>query len=161
MRRSLLSVFILIGAIAVSNAFADHHMKPSVADLAWMSGSWSGPAGPGTLGENWIHPVDGSIASLVRMTGGGTTSMVELIIIEEEEDTLVLRIKQWNPGFSPRTPNPQKMILADLEENRVSFKAAGEGGMSSLTYTRKEDSFTITVETNEGAKFDIPLSRMK
>ncbi|MCZ6618810.1 MAG: DUF6265 family protein [Gammaproteobacteria bacterium] len=160
--RTLLSVFLVVGAVIASTAFADHHMKPTVADLAWMSGSWSGPAGPGTLEENWIHPVDGSIASLVRMTGGGTTSMVELIVIEEEDDTLVLRIKQWDPGFSPRTPNPQKMILASLEKNRVSFKATEDGGMSSLTYARPtDDAFTITVETNEGAKFDINLSRMK
>ncbi len=161
MPRSLSSVFVLICAVAVANAFADEHMKPTVADLAWMTGSWSGAMGEETtLEENWIHPVDGSIASLVRATGGGTTSMVELIIIEEEQDTLVLRIQQWNPGFSPRTPNPQKMILASLEENTVSFKATEEGGMSSLTYTRKDDSFTITVETPAG-KFNIPLSRMK
>ncbi|TDJ41272.1 MAG: hypothetical protein E2O61_00105, partial [Gammaproteobacteria bacterium] len=83
MRRILLSVFLMVCAAV---AFADDGKIPTVADLAWMSGSWSGPAGPGTLEENWIHPVDGSIASLVRMTGGGTTSMVELIIIEEEDD---------------------------------------------------------------------------
>ena len=55
------------------------------------------------------------------------------------------------------------MILADLSDNRVSFKAAETGsGMNSLTYSRSaDDTFTVAVETAEGAKFDINLSAME
>ncbi|MDA1077021.1 MAG: DUF6265 family protein [Proteobacteria bacterium] len=130
----------------------------TVASLAWMSGTYSGPVGPGTLEENWIEPRDGAIASLVRMTGAGKTSMVELIVIEEEADTLVLRLQQWNPGFSPRTPGPQKMVLAEQGDQSVRFVATDEGGgMKSLGYSLVGDDFTISIENAEGQAFALPL----
>ena len=123
-----------------------------------MTGSWAGAAGEQVLEENWTRPVGGSIASLVRMTGAGATSMVELIVIEEEHGSLVLRIQQWNPGFAPRTPGPQTMMLSALGDNEVSFEASGEGELRSLTYRRPtSDSFSVAVETAEGAKFQIDM----
>ena len=137
-------------------ALADSHA--TVSDLSWMTGSWSGPAGENTLEENWTQPVGGSIASLVRMTGGGTTSMVALIVIEEENNSLVLRIKQWDPGFVPRTPAPQVMELIEIAKNRVSFKATQPGGIKTLAYSRPtENEFNIDIETGEGAKFQLNL----
>ena len=142
--------------LVLPSAFTEER---SVSDLAWMSGAWVGPAGPGvTLEENWITPTSGSIASLVRMTGDGKTSMVELIVIEEENDTLVLRIQQWDPGFSPRTPSAQTMSLAEMGQNSVSFVSASEGGISTLGYSKAEDgSFNIDVETTDGAVFQLTL----
>ncbi|MDP7575367.1 MAG: DUF6265 family protein [Pseudomonadales bacterium] len=161
MPKKLLSTLlsILIGIVAGSSS-ADHHEKVSIGNLAWMTGGWAGPAGPGvTLEENWIQPTDGSIASLVRMTGNGSTSMVELIVIEEEDNTLMLRIKQWDPGFKPRTPEPQVMKLISLGDNQVGFEAVSPGGMKTLAYSRPEsDKFNIDIETSQGAKFQINLS---
>ena len=143
--------FIVVTLITISAQTAWSGEKISISDLAWMSGHWSGPVGPGILEENWIKPVDGSIASLVRMTGDGKTSMVEMIVIEEENDSLVLRIQQWDPGFVPRTPNPQTMELLEMGENKVKFKATGTGGMKTLGYSRPSaDSFNIDVETEQG-----------
>ncbi len=150
------AILLILLAATASSGLAETD-KPSVSDLAWMTGSWAGPVGPGTLEENWIQPIGGSIASLVRMTGNGATSMVELIVIEEENDSLVLRIQQWNPGFAPRTPGPQTMTLAEMKKNRVGFTAT-EGGMRSLAYSRPTpDTFNIDIETSAGAKFQINL----
>jgi len=140
-------------------ASASQASAAGVADLAWMTGSWSGSLGPGQLEENWSRPLDGSIASLVRMRGDGATSMIELIVIEEEGDSLVLRIQQWDPGFKPRTPNAQAMSLVAMGERTVSFKATEPGGLTGLTYSRPaDDTFTIDVETAEGGKFQITMS---
>ena len=145
-------------ALALGLAFAPAAMAASIADLAWMTGTWSGAVGPGVLEENWTVPRDGSIQSLVRMTGGGQTSMVELIVIEEEDDTLVLRLQQWDPGMKPRTEGPTVMKLAEMGESTVAFEVVGEGMFSTLRYTRDGDSFTISITNPEGASFDIPLS---
>ena len=145
--------------IAISAVLtAGQTFAATVDDLAWMTGSWAGPAGEQTLEENWTRPLDGSIGSIVRMRGEGATSMIELIVIEEEDDSLVLRLQQWNPGFEPRSPGPQTMKLANLGDNSVSFKAIDAGGLAALTYTRSGKTFTIEVETAEGAKFPIVLS---
>ncbi len=159
-RFSLLVVlaFLLPVAGVVTAASA---ASANISDLAWMTGDWSGPAGPGTLEEHWIEPRDGSISALVRMTGNGSTSMIELIVIEQEGDSLVLRVQQWNPGFAPRSEEPQTMSLVSSEPNRVQFEATSEGGMKSLGYSRDGENFSIHVGTAQGQEFTIPLKAMK
>ena len=47
---------------------------------AWMTGGWSGPVGPDTvLEENWLEPMGGTIAALVRITSPEGTAMVEIV----------------------------------------------------------------------------------
>ncbi len=135
----------------------------SVADLAWMTGTWAGPAGPGVLEENWTTPKASSIQALVRMTGDGKTSMVELIVIEEEEGTLHLRLQQWNPGFKPRTQGPQVMKLVEMGENTVAFEAVAvaENGIAKLRYSRDGDRFTISIVNSAGASFDLLLTAVR
>ena len=145
-------------ALALGLAFAPAAMAASIADLAWMTGTWSGAVGPGVLEENWTVPRDGSIQSVVRMTGGGQTSMVELIVIEEEDDTLVLRLQQWDPGMKPRTEGPTVMKLAEMGESTVAFEVVGEGMFSTLRYTRDGDTFTISITNLDGSSFDLPLT---
>ena len=68
-------------------------------DLSWMTGRYSSDG----LEENWAPPRGGSMASLVRgMDGDGQMNMMEFIVIEEVDNSLVLRLKQWNPGMEPR-----------------------------------------------------------
>ena len=133
---------------------------PSVSALAWMTGTWAGRAGPGELEENWTVPKAGSIQAMVRMTGGGKTSMVEVIVIEEEEGTLRLRLQQWDPGFKPRTPEPTVFDLKELGENTVAFTAVSEGAtMSALRYTRDGDKFTISIRFGDSPEMHIPLAK--
>ncbi|MCY3840478.1 MAG: DUF6265 family protein [Gammaproteobacteria bacterium] len=130
----------------------------SVADLAWMTGTWSGPVGGGNvLEENWTTPKAGSIQSLVRMTGANGTSMVELIVIEEEGDTLRLRLQQWDPGMKPRTTEPSVMTLEEMGEHTVAFRAEEGAMFAKLTYTRDGDSFTIGIQNHKGGQVNLPL----
>jgi hypothetical protein len=129
----------------------------TIDDLAWMTGNYAGATGSNQLEENWIKAEGGSIAAMVRSTGAGKTGMFEMITIEEMDGSLVLNIQQFNPGFVPRTPTPQKMELTAIQGNHVHFTAVTEGGMKSLGYTKDGDTFTIHVEQNNGNKIDIPL----
>ena len=162
--RAIVLVFAVFAfAYTAATALAaEDAPKAKITDLAWMSGHWSGPMQNGTLEENWIQPTAKSLAALVRSTTGDATSMIELIVIEEENDTLMLRVQQWNPGFKPRTPAPQVMKLVSSEPNKVVFGATVEGGLKTLGYSRPApDQFVISIETPQGAKFDIPLTRSR
>lgn len=130
----------------------------TVSDLAWMTGHYTGATGNGTLEENWAEPVGGSIASLVRSTDGTATNMIELIVIEESEGSLMLRLKQWDPGMAPRADGFQVMELIEIGDKRVVFKNTGDDGLQQLGYTLVGDEFTISVQTAQGG-FDIPLTR--
>ena len=131
----------------------------TIEQLSWMTGNWAGDLGGGQLEENWIAAEGGSLAAMVRMTGGDATSMFEMITIEEVDGTLELNIQQWNPGMAPRTEGAQKMRLTEITDNSVMFEAVSEGGMKTLGYSNPNDgAFVIHVEQAAGPKFDIPLT---
>ena len=155
----LLVGFVTVGAMALaSTGVAEMRKAPSVADLAWMTGSWIGPFGEQTLEENWSQPAGGTIACLVRITANDQTNMVELILIEEVDDSLLFRVRQWLPGFVPRRPEPQIMTLDQLSDRSVSFDGTGDSDFEHLTYSRpSEDVFQIDVVPRQGEPFQIKL----
>ena len=139
------AAFAALFCLAAASAAAGE----GIEKLSWMTGTWAGPLGEGVLEENWTVPRDGSIQALVRMTGGGATSMVELIVIEETDDGLELHLQQWDPGYRERGP-AQKMRSTAIGENEVSFEVVGEGAIRTLTYRRPaDDRFEIHVGTGE------------
>ncbi len=155
MRRLLIgSVLVLL----VPTSALSQGPSAKVSDLAWMTGHYKGDTGAGSLEENWAEPEGGSIASLVRSTGGGATNMIELIVIEEEGDSLTLRLKQWDPRMEPRYEGFQVMELIEIGDKKVVFKNTGEVGLQQLGYNLNGDQFTISITTAQGA-FDIPLTR--
>ncbi len=154
----------LLGSFIVSGSFATAALAvgpaANIDQLSWMTGNWAGQLGPNQLEENWIAAEGGSIAAMVRMTGNGATSMFEMITIEEVDGSLVLHIKQWDPGFSPRTELPQKMELEEITANSVKFRAVTEGDISSLGYSHPDaESFIIHVERPDGSTIDLPLQK--
>ena len=154
---ALLGIAFLV--TQVFSPLAEAAVTARVADLAWMSGSWAGPLGEQTLEENWTQPAGGSMGCLIRFTGGGETGLIELIFIEEEGESLVFRVRQFSPGFIPRSRTPQTFALTGIGERWVRFEATDPGELRSLTYSRPApDYFNIDVETGEGQKFQINLS---
>ena len=152
MQRLLISSAVVLLAAAPALAQGP---KAKVTDLAWMTGSYAND----TLEENWATPKAGSIASLVRGVGDGATNMIELIVVEEEGDSLVLRLKQWNPGMEARADGFQVMDLVEIGNQKVAFKNRGTEGIQQLGYSRDGNTFTISVGTPRG-EFDIPLTRV-
>ena len=164
MKKLIPLVTILIFSIS---GYAGHHEKgeaanqPSINDLAWMTGTWSGPAGGGnTLEENWNTPKAGAIMSMVRMTGENGTSMIEVIVVEEENNSLVLRLQQWDPGFIPRTEKPNVFKLVGQGQRSVQWESIVEGAsIKKLAYeSPAPDKFTINGVTQGGQEFQIQLA---
>lgn len=158
MKKALLAV---IGLVVVLTA-AQTQAQPSatIEQLSWMTGNWAGQLGPNQLEENWIAAEGGSIGALMRITGGGSTNTFEVITIEESDGTLVLHIQQWDAGFVPRSAVAQEMILEQIGDNSVKFRAVTEGSMASLGYSRPDaDTFIIHVGRPDGSTADLPLKK--
>lgn len=161
MRRTFFVLLIAV-LLSMTGAAADNH-GPKVEDLAWMTGTWSGAmVQGGSLEETWAVPKNGSMAALVRgFSPDGTTNMIELISIEEEDDTLVLRLKQWNPGMEPRAQGFQVMKLIESKDRMVRFENTGEG-LAKLGYSRPaDDRFVISIEMPGGQAFDLDLEAVR
>lgn len=132
----------------------------TVQDLRWMSGTWTGSVGgPVKLQENWTVPEAGSIQSLVRMTAGDTTTMVELIVVEEIDEGLQLHIQQWDAGYVPRAGGAQRMIMESIGDGYVKFKDVSGGGIKTLQYSRpgNASTFVIDIVTAMGQPMKIEL----
>lgn len=156
-KTSVLAAGVVLASFFTSMASAAGPAA-TIDQLDWMTGNWAGQLGPNQLEENWIATEGGSIAAMVRMTGGGSTSMFEMITIEEVDGSLVLNIQQWDPGFKPRTTVPQTMELEEITANSVKFRAVTEGGMSSLGYSNPDaETFIIHVGRPDGSVLDLPL----
>ncbi len=150
------AILVALFLFAPLTGFSEHHAK--VENLSWLTGSWDGQLGPNVLEENWSLPRSGSIASLVRQTGPEGMGMIEMVFIEEANGTLELHLQQWDSGFSPRSPAAQKMTMANMTENSVTFRAVGEGGLAQLKYSRPSaDEFNIDVRTMTDQEFTIKL----
>ena len=147
-------MLLLLAAAATADETPGREGPPvgGIADLAWLTGDWEGPFGDGAiLQETWLEPAGNAMVGAVRVLEGARTAMIELIVIEESEGSLVFRLQQWSKAFEPRLPVPQRMVLAELGENRVRFVADDESVVfRSLTYSRPEaESFVIQLEMRE------------
>jgi hypothetical protein len=132
--------------------------KATVADLAWMTGYWTGPVGDLVMEENWNAPLGGTLASTVRMVAPNGTNMVELVIIREHEGSLQLALQQFRPDYTPVNPAAQKMRLVNAGEQTVTFEdTEGTTGLRRLTYSRTGDTFTVEALLPDGNIFRAAL----
>ena len=164
MRTLTLGLITLMASAMSQISLADGHLqseKTSIANLSWMTGSWSGAMGPATLEENWTQAKSGTIASLVRLTTPEGTGIVEIVNIQEMDGTLALHLQQWGPGFTALAP-AQKMLLDRSGEHTVTFKAASPGGLKQLTYSRPADNeFEVAVITADDQNVTIKMTPIK
>ncbi len=72
----------------------------SIADVAWLAGSWQGEGFGGTIEEVWSDPSAGSMMGMFKLMHNGEPSMYELELIVEELDTLVLKVKHFEADFA-------------------------------------------------------------
>lgn len=97
LQRSLLPVFALIlfaGSVLPQS-------KPSLSEMAWMSGCWQGRKGNAVIEEIWSKPAGGSMLGLGRTVNGNRTVLFEFMQFREENGSLVFRPQpQGNPPVS-------------------------------------------------------------
>jgi hypothetical protein len=110
----------LLLAIAVVGSMlgrADQAPKPTLNDLSWMAGSWSGTSARGIeMEEHWTAAKGNSMIGLHRDVAKGRTLAFEFLRIEQQGDQIVY-LSMPN-GRSPATPFP----LKEVSGTRVVFE---------------------------------------
>ena len=74
--------------------------KASLTDMAWLAGSWSGTGFGGVNEEMWSKPNGGSMVGTYRLIKDGKAVFYEMMMLVEREDSIVLRLKHFNPDFT-------------------------------------------------------------
>ena len=73
--------------------------EATLADVAWLTGSWAGEAFGGTFEQVWNPASAGSMVGLFKLMNGGAVNFYEILLLVEEEGSLSLKVKHFTPDF--------------------------------------------------------------
>lgn len=74
--------------------------KATLADAAWLAGSWRGTGLGGFSEETWSQPEGGVMVGTYRLLKDGKPVFYEMMWLLETEGTLILRLKHFNPDLT-------------------------------------------------------------
>jgi hypothetical protein len=124
-----LSPFVLAQTPRTEHTFKldDPDARPpaTLDDVAWLVGSWSGPAFGGTAEEVWGAPSAGSMLGFFKVINGDDVVFYELVVIVEEEGTLSLKVKHFNPDFSAWEEKDEYITFRFIEANDNAIHFSG------------------------------------
>lgn len=104
----------------------------SVADMAWLSGSWEGKVGAGLMDEQWGAPSGDSILGMARVVRGGKTTFVEFMQVKPEGAEIVLTV------ITPGEPEV-KFRLTRAADREAVFENPGRDFPSKIVYKLTPD----------------------
>ena len=141
------SVFMIALFAVTATASSKHQAtKPTIADLAWLTGSWSGVAGGIEMEEHWTAPKGNSMVGLHRDVGKGRTLLFEFLRIEQQGDQIVY-LSMPN-GRSPATPFP----LKEVSGTRVVFENPTHDFPQRIIYWKDGNDLRARIEGSQNGK---------
>jgi hypothetical protein len=131
MKRAAKIIVLLVAALLISpTAYAqekqtEHTLKLSagqksppatIAEMAWLTGHWTGNALSGLTEELWTPPRDGVILGTFRLIINGKPIIYEILTVVEENGSLVIRLKHFDA----------KLVGWEEKDKPVEFKFVGK-----------------------------------
>ncbi len=110
----------------------------TIAEAAWLIGSWSGSGiGGAEAHESWLAPSgDTMVGVFVQETAAGGIMFSEHMYLMEQDGSLVVKLKHFNPDLTGWEEKDGmitfRLIAAEpcaLYFNALTYRCDGEGGM--------------------------------
>ena len=157
-RRFVLVVLAaLVTASATPAAFAaDPPAAPplAVAQLDWLTGTWSGEKDGDRIEEAWLPPAAGAMIGAFRWLRGESVIVYELLALEPEGDSVVLLLRHYKPGLVAREGEVEalRFRLVESRDGFVLFDLGDPARPTRVGYRRGEDGSLVAVleRTREG-----------
>ena len=125
---------------------SDQSAKPSLNELSWMTGSWTGVTGGVDMEEHWTAPKGNSMIGIHRDVAKGRTVSFEFLSIEMQKDQIVY-LSMPN-GRSPATPFP----LKDVSGTRVVFENPTHDFPQRIIYWKDGNDLRARIEGTMNGK---------
>lgn len=95
----------------------------TIDQISWLQGYWTGKAFGGLVEEFWSPPQGNSMMCVFKSIINGKVSFYELVTITEENQTLMMRLKHFNPDLKgwEEKDKTQDFRLVKIDSNRVYF----------------------------------------
>jgi hypothetical protein len=144
-------VMMLAAALAIVSAApraqqAAAPAKATIADVAWIGGSWTGAGGPVTFEEHWTTPAAGAMLAVSRTVRGPKMVAFEFLRIVERAGGLVY-IAQPNG----RTP-PTEFTLTSIDAQGVIFENPAHDFPKKIRYAKRADGGLDATVSGDGGK---------
>jgi hypothetical protein len=117
-------------ALVGSQAPGQDRKAAVIAQLAWLSGAWTGDKG--TLEERWTPPAGGAMLGVSRTVKGGRMVAFEFLRIVERDGTLVY-IAQ------PEGRPPTEFTLTRLDGEQATFENPAHDFPQVIRYAKRPD----------------------
>lgn len=127
--------------------------RPTISELAWMSGGWQTAAGGrAQIEEHWMAPSGNSMIGMGRTVAGGRTVEFEYLRIEERDgqiyyvaspkgrcpgtDFKLTRLAAQEAVFeNPEHDFPKRIIYRKNSDGSLTASIDGAAGTKSMTFT--------------------------
>ena len=104
MSMTTLLVLLALGQAAAPSTltFEEGMARPAatIADMAWLTGTWEGEGLGGRFDEIWTAPAGGAMAGFFRLVRDGKPVFYEILTVIEREGSLEMRLKHVNPDMT-------------------------------------------------------------
>lgn len=122
----------------------------TLADFAWMEGSWRGP-GPrgGTAEIHFMGPSAGILPAAFRLEQEGRVVVLELLTLVEEDDGLHMYVRHFSPELRPME-----------EEHAIDLRLEEHRGDRFMFSNVREGNPTVSVMSREGPDAFVSMSEL-
>ena len=140
--------------------------RASLADLAWLSGTWQGSMSGQQAEETWSTPAAGGMMGMFRLWDAKKVAVYEFLLLEEDQHGLHLRFRHIGPGHRAwEKEGPLEFKLTSAREGLFVFESPNPAQTPTrVTYALPDaGKLIVTVETvregRTGDSFDVVFTR--
>jgi hypothetical protein len=106
--------------------------RSTLAQMAWLAGTWAGGGGPVSVEERWTPPAGGAMLAVSRTLKGDRMVAFEFLRIVERNGGLVY-IAQ------PEGRPPTEFTLTNITADSATFENPAHDFPKMIRYTRRAD----------------------
>jgi len=106
--------------------------KATIAQIAWIAGTWSGGGGGATFEERWTPPAGGAMLAVSRTLKGDRMVAFEFLRIVERNGGLVYVAQ---PDGRP----PTDFVLTEIAADSATFENPSHDFPKMIRYARQAD----------------------
>lgn len=141
--------------LAFSPSLYAQTAKGSVADIAFIEGSWKSTMSDGqTIEGVWLPQSGENIVGMMRMMRGGKIDLYEILAYEPTENGLVSMVKHFKPGLigQEEKDKQDRYLFVEASKGKAIFQKEG-GGLRILYEKRSATQFVIARGNEENGQW--------
>jgi hypothetical protein len=149
---------LIAGDVEATATSQETKQKPTLENIAWISGTWHGEAFGGITEEIWSEPSGGSMMATFKLINDGKVTFYEIEIIREIENSLILQLKHFNDDLKGWETKDETVdfTLIEITPTKVVFE-----GMVFEKINEKEMNVYVDIHNDDGSIENVKFNYTK